>query len=132
MRLDRTILSLVLTPLVMLGAWACLIVCTRFASKTRQHFRLKQLRREGRTVPYEQLNNESGAVLYVKSAFFQGGIEYWWVPTNGQLSSEAVIDKWNAGEAFAFERQCQIARLVLSNSVPMQVVRYQEVSRFNT
>jgi len=132
MRLDQTILSLSMTALAVLGAWAFLVFCVRLVKRTRQHYELQQLRRDGRTVPNEHLNSEAGVVLCVEATSLQSSVKYWWVPASTPLSSEAVVEKWMAGEALAFDRQREIGRMVLANLVPKQVVRYREVSRFNT
>jgi|694.fasta_scaffold127221_5 hypothetical protein len=132
MRLDQTILNLSITALAVFGAWVFLIVCVRLAKKTRQHYELQQLRRDGRTVPNEHLNSEAGVVLCVEATSPQSSVEYWWVPTSTPLSSEEVVEKWMAGEALAFDQQKEIGRMVFANLIPRQVVRYREVSRFNT
>lgn len=136
MQLDRAILSLGIATFAILATWYLLRCCDKVAKNCLAHYYLRQLRTQGRTVLYDDVKSKSGAVLSVESSVSPYSkeycIEYWWVPLEGDISSEIVLDKWFAKEALAFEVQKQIARLVRDGLVLLPVVHYREVSRFDS
>jgi hypothetical protein len=132
MRLDRIILSALIAVIGVLVAWAGLYLGVRFTTYLKRCLHLRLLRRQGRTVSNECISDVSGVVLCVEVTENPSGVQYWWVPSSSELPTEAVVDRWIAGEAFAFDCQKEMGRLVGANLVPTRVVRFREVSCFNT
>lgn len=126
---NHAITSISVSLLAVLAGWALLEICAYTFKKFCQYRQINELRRQGKTVPTSRMHTEPGAVLFVGTRNGHNCIEFWWIPTCCPMSSIAVVEKWIAGEAFAFEKQAEIKHMVRANSISTQFVQLDEVSR---
>lgn len=128
---NHAITSIALSILAVLAGWALLSICAYVFKKICQYRQITELRRQGKTVPTSRMHTEPGVVLIVgtRNGQFDNCIEFWWIPTYCSSSDVDVVEKWIAGEAFAFEKQAEIKHMFRANSIPTQFVQFNEVSR---